>query len=66
MTLDKILPLLIPIVALQLILLLLAIRDLLQSDRRVRGGNKGLWALVIVFVNIIGPIVYFMAGREDA
>ena len=66
MTLDKILPLLIPIIAIQLILLLLAIRDLLQSDRRVRGGNKGLWALVIVFVNIIGPIVYFMAGREDA
>ena len=66
MTLDKILPLLVPIIAIQLILLLLAIRDLLQSDRRVRGGNKGLWALIIVFVNIIGPIVYFMAGREDA
>ena len=65
MKLEQILPLLIPIIAIQLILLLLAIRDLLQSDRHVRGGNKGLWALVIVFINIIGPIVYFMAGRED-
>jgi hypothetical protein len=28
-------------------------------------GPKWLWVLVILFVNIIGPIIYFVAGRQD-
>ena len=66
MTTAQIVLLASPLIVLELILLLLAIRDLLRPERRVRGGSKPLWAVVIVFVNIIGPIVYFMAGREDA
>jgi len=31
----------------------------------VRGGRKLVWALVIVFVNVVGPIIYFVAGREE-
>ena len=65
MSTVQILLLVIPILVLQLLLLVLAIRDLLRTDRRVRGGNKALWALVIVFINVIGPIAYFLAGRED-
>ena len=34
-------------------------------DRRVRGGSKGMWAVIIVFVNLIGPILYLLVGRVD-
>ena len=30
-----------------------------------RGGSKAVWAFIIVFVNLIGPILYFLVGRED-
>ena len=55
----------IPLVVLQLGLLIFAIVDLLRDDRAVRGGNKGVWAVIIVFVSLIGPILYFLVGRED-
>jgi ABC-2 type transport system ATP-binding protein len=57
--------LLVPLVVVQLGLMILAVVDLLRDDRRVRGGNKGVWAVVIVFVSLIGPILYFLAGREE-
>ena len=57
--------LLVPLVALQLGLIVLAIVDLLRDDRRVRGGNKGVWAIVIVFVSLFGAILYFLVGREE-
>jgi ABC-2 type transport system ATP-binding protein len=62
---PELLVLLIPLVVLQFGLLVLAVIDLLRDDRRVRGGNKGLWAVVIVFVSMIGPILYFLLGREE-
>ena len=46
--------------------MIVALIDLERDERRVRGGSKLVWALVIVFVNIIGPIVYFVAGREES
>ena len=62
---PAILLLVVPLLLVQLGLMVAAIVDLLHEDRRVRGGNKGLWAVVIVFVNVVGPIVYFLAGRDD-
>ena len=32
----------------------------------MRGGSKLVWVLIIVFINILGPIIYFVAGREEA
>ncbi|HEX5828831.1 MAG TPA: ATP-binding cassette domain-containing protein [Candidatus Limnocylindrales bacterium] len=57
--------LLVPIILLQVGLLVAAVIDLLRDDRAVRGGNKGVWAVVIVFVNLIGPVLYFLVGRVD-
>ena len=57
--------LILPLVVVQFGLLILAIVDLLRDDRRVRGGSKGVWAVVIVFVSLLGPIIYFLVGRED-
>lgn len=63
---DKIrelIPFLIPILILQLGLMLFALVDLVR--RAKTKGPKWLWALIIVFVNFIGPIVYFVIGREE-
>lgn len=65
MNTGQIILLLLPIVVIELALLGLAVRDLLKDERHVRGGNKAIWALVIVFVSLLGPIIYFAIGRED-
>ncbi len=66
MTLQEALPLLIPLLVLQLILLVLALWDLTRPERRVRGDNKLVWGVVIVLVSMFGPLAYFLFGREDA
>jgi len=63
---EQIVALLAPIVIIQIGLMVVALHDLEQEDRHVRGGSKLLWAIVIVFVNVIGPIVYLAAGRDEA
>ena len=65
MSVNEILPLLIPLIVIQLGLMALALRDLLRDERRVRGGNKGIWAAIIVFGEILGPLIYLAAGRLD-
>ncbi|HEU5325555.1 MAG TPA: PLD nuclease N-terminal domain-containing protein [Candidatus Limnocylindria bacterium] len=65
MTLEEILPFLIPLIVLQLALMAVGLYDLTRPDRRVKGGNKLVWGLVIVFGQMIGPLAYFLFGRED-
>jgi Phospholipase_D-nuclease N-terminal len=65
LTLEEALPLLIPLIVLQLVLMGLGLWDLTRPDRRVRGGNKIVWGVVIVLFQMIGPLVYFLVGRED-
>lgn len=60
---SQYLVILLPLFIIQIGLMLFAIIDLIRREK-VRG-QKWIWALVILFVNIIGPIVYFLAGRED-
>ncbi len=57
------LPLLIPIVLIELALMIAALVDLIR--RAHTRGPKWVWALVIVLVNFIGPIIYFVAGRNE-
>ena len=66
MTLEEVLPLVIPLIVLQFALMAVGLFDLTRPDRRVKGGNKLIWGLVIVFVQFLGPLVYFLFGREDA
>ena len=44
---------------------MIALVDLVKRER-VRGGNKLVWVLVIILINIIGPIIYLLAGREES
>ncbi|MCL2281363.1 MAG: PLDc N-terminal domain-containing protein [Dehalococcoidia bacterium] len=55
---------LIPIVLLELGLMIWALVDILHREN-VRGNNKIVWILVIVLIDIIGPIIYFLAGRNE-
>ncbi len=59
----SLIPFLIPIVLLQLGLMGFALVDLIRRERTK--GPKWVWALVIIFVNLIGPIVYLVVGREE-
>lgn len=60
---SAILPYLIPILILDLGLKIFALVDL--ARRETTKGPKWLWALIILLVNVIGPILYFVIGRED-
>ena len=57
------LPLLVPILVIQLALLAFALLDLVKREHT--RGPKWVWLLVILLVNFIGPIIYFVVGRED-
>jgi hypothetical protein len=63
---DVLLGLIIPLLVLQLGLLVAALYDLTRPERRVRGDSKLIWALVIIFISLFGPLIYFLIGREDA
>ena len=56
------LPIIAPILIIQLILIIVAIIDLIRIE--TTNGPKWLWALLILFINIIGPILYFVIGRK--
>lgn len=52
-----------PIFIIQLILIIVAVVDLIRIEST--RGPKWLWVLIILFVNIIGPILYFVIGRRN-
>ncbi len=56
-------PFLIPVVVIQLGLMAFALVDLTRRERT--RGPKWVWALVIVFGELLGPIVYLVFGREE-
>ena len=60
---QQYIPLLIPVFLIQLALMIAALVDLLRREQT--RGPKWIWLLVILFVNFIGPIVYFVTGRQD-
>ena len=55
--------LLLPIILIQLALMIFALVDLIKNPNP--NGPKWMWALIIVLINIIGPIVYFVIGRRN-
>jgi hypothetical protein len=58
-------PFLIPIILLQLGLMVFALVDLLRrADKEVKG-PRWAWAFIVILVNIIGPIAYFLIGRRE-
>lgn len=59
-----ILPILIPVIAVQLILMITAVIHVLKHPH-YRMGNKVIWILVVLLIQIVGPVVYFAVGRGE-
>lgn len=51
-----------PLFLLQLILLVTALINLKHTQKT--NGPKWMWALFIIFINTLGPIIYFLFGRK--
>ncbi|MBU9721751.1 PLD nuclease N-terminal domain-containing protein [Bacillus alkalicola] len=52
-----------PIIILSFILMVIAFIDCFKHGRT--NGPQWVWILVIVFINIAGPIAYFIFGRRN-
>ena len=62
---NEMLPIIIPLVIVQFALLAVAIRHILKHDTYKRG-NRIIWLIVtIVGMEFIGPVLYFLFGKED-
>ncbi|MBC1638697.1 PLDc_N domain-containing protein [Listeria welshimeri] len=55
--------LIIPLIILYLALLLTAIIDLARNWQTRK--NPIIWLLVIIFINIFGPVIYLIFGRKE-
>lgn len=60
----RFIPFLIPVLLLQLGLMIAALVHIMQHEH-YRVGNRVAWILIVVLVNLIGPILYFILGRSD-
>lgn len=52
-----------PLLVLQFILMVSALVSCIKQEET--NGPKWLWVILILFVNIIGPILYFVIGRRQ-
>ncbi len=60
----KYLPFLVPIVLIEMLLMITALIHVLRH-KRYRFGNRIIWAILVVCLQIIGPILYFTLGRGE-
>lgn len=64
--LNEMLPFLIPLIVVELVLLVVTLRHILTHNNYKRG-NRLMWIVItIVGMEFIGPILYFLLGKEDA
>jgi predicted cobalt transporter CbtA len=57
-------PIILPFIAVGFLLVLIALIDLYRH-RKTRK-NVLVWTLIILLINTIGPILYFVIGREES
>ncbi len=62
---KDVLPLMIPVVLIQWTLLVFALVKLFKAEAEPKFMPRWAWALIIIFVNLIGPIVYLVIGRRE-
>ena len=63
--LKEMLPFLLPLAAAEIILVLVTLRHILTHENYKRG-NRVMWVIItIVGMEFIGPVLYFLLGRED-
>lgn len=61
----ELLPFIIPLIIAEFGLLIYTIRHILTHQNYKRG-NRVLWLIVVIVgIQFIGPIIYFLIGKED-
>ncbi|KGR74217.1 PLD nuclease N-terminal domain-containing protein [Ureibacillus sinduriensis] len=58
------LPVILPFIAIGMFLVVFALQDLYRH--RKSRENILLWTIVILFVNTLGAILYFVVGRKES
>lgn len=53
-----------PVIILNILLAVIALVHVLRH-KNYRCGNRALWIVVVLFIQIIGPILYFVIGRGE-
>ncbi|MDY2662040.1 MAG: PLD nuclease N-terminal domain-containing protein [Bariatricus massiliensis] len=57
-------PVLLPVIAVELTLAITALVHVIRHPH-YKFGNKVVWIFVVLFIQLIGPIVYFLFGRGE-
>ena len=66
MNVNEMLPFIIPLVIAQFVLLAYTLYHIL-THKNYKRGSRGLWLVVaIVGMGFVGPILYFLFGKEEA
>lgn len=58
------LPILIPFIIIIILLLIFSLYHIFKHDK-YKYGNRIIWILIVVCIQIIGPILYFTIGKDD-
>lgn len=61
--LSKIMAIVAPILVIQLILMVIAL--VLCAKAKETRGPKVMWILIIIFLNLVGSIAFFLFGRRN-
>ncbi|HEM3612603.1 TPA: PLDc N-terminal domain-containing protein [Streptococcus suis] len=62
---TEFLPFLVPLVIAELVLLAYTLHHIL-THKSYKRGNRTLWLIVVIVgMQFIGPILYFLLGKED-
>ena len=68
LTLEQVkdmLPFLIPLIVVEVVLIIVTLRHILTHENYKRG-NRALWIVItLVGMQLWGPILYFLLGKED-
>lgn len=63
---KEMLPFLIPVIIVEFVLVAVTLRHILTHSNYKRG-NRLMWIIItIVGMEFIGPVLYFLLGKEDA
>ncbi len=63
-TLIEYLPFFIPLILIELSLALTALIHVLRHPH-YKFGNRPVWIVIVLFIQIIGPVIYFVFGRGE-
>ena len=63
-TIIKYLQVLLPVIVIELTLAIFSFIHVLRHPH-YKFGNKIIWSLVVLFIQFIGPVIYFIFGRGE-